>query len=1033
MSLTLALAGSGTWLVPSAQAVAPTVVAALAPPGSVSNAVLAPRSVLVPDQGCTSSGGTTTCDLYAKEQTGVVLTPGTPAVRVWSFTSGSGDPITAPVGPTLVVNEGQTVRLVLHNAVPGQSVALAMPQIDDFPQDAVGIATGEKTYEFHDTQPGTYLYEAGGSADGARQVAMGLMGALVVLPSPAGTAYGTQDTAYSDEGVIVMSDVDPGLNADPLGYDMRNFAPRYHLFNGKTYPSTDAIEVQGGKTALLRVINAGTVQHSIAVLGTEQSLIAESGRKLKYPYGVGAEIVPAGDTKDLLVSVPAAPGLKYAVYDPTMRLDNDGAVSSVSFGSSSYPNMVTFGGGLTFLQEGGVAAPTDVPPVVDTVAIAPPTRVSSGSLPFTATITDADSPIAGARFVVDDPAAPDISWTQLTTVVSGGFGTQTVTVSGTVPAAGLATGTHQLLVSATDATGYGASKSAAFQVDTTGPTVAALTPAKAFVNGSSALAFTGSATDVGGGRVLSATWKLDGTGTSTAATVTPGSGSGATFTGSIPAATLGGLTEGSHTIAARAVDDLGNAGADGPAPVAPSPVPGAAFVVDTTAPTVASVAVTPSPNNGSQGVAYDATSIEVRAVVSDANGANGSGVASGEGFIGTPPADASVRGFTMVTNTSGGPLAIVGTIPLSQLTSLPDGITRIYVRAVDKAGNWGSVVSGDLVLSRTATVSGLTLTPATASTAASVALAGTATTGAGQTVTAAEYFIDGNDPGAGLASKATLGPPAQTSPITATINVAGLTVGPHSVSVRARSSSGAWSPVVTTPLALNPLFADGFEAGPAGPVAPGAAAPWSSATATGTGVQLDRTAGASMTGTTGLAITLGNIDNLAWLSTPDNPEVPTVHVAFQLDRNTLRTQNRWVTVYRAMGRTGAAANTELFRVEYRRNGATTATAQVRLVVHTGNGAANTTTVPQNGQANLTAGANLIRVDWTSAAANQNRPTTLTVNGAATTRTGLNTSNRALTSSQLGVSQAPGTQPGNGTGQYSGSIYLDAFTSAFYGF
>jgi hypothetical protein len=123
-------------------------------------------------------------------------------------------------------------------------------------------------------------------------------------------------------------------------------------------------------------------------------------------------------------------------------------------------------------------------------------------------------------------------------------------------------------------------------------------------------------------------------------------------------------------------------------------------------------------------------------------------------------------------------------------------------------------------------------------------------------------------------------------------------------------------------------------------------------------------------------------------------------------------------------------NAERFRVEYSRNG-TGGTPQVRLVVSTGNN--GTSNVPATGAVNLIAGSNTIGIDWSSATSGQNRPTTLSVNGVATTRNGLNTSNRTVTSGQLGVSLNPGSAPNNATGSYGGILILDAFDSARYAF
>ncbi len=394
VSLALPLLGAGTLRAPGVMAataaVAPTTAVIAAAPSLVhAPAAALPTSVCPPD-----GDGVPTCELWAKAGT-TNLTATVTGVPIWSFVDSAAGNVTVPVGPTLVVTESSSpMSILLHNQVPTESVSLSLPQMDDFAEDTTGAASGsDAKYTFTPKRPGTFIYEAGGTCDGARQAAMGLVGALVVLPDPSGTAYGT-GTEYNNEQVIVISDVDPGLNANPGTYDMRNFQPHFRLFNGVAYPATTPIPVDAGGTTLLRMVNGGIVQHSIGVLGTTQTVIAESARKLKIPYGVAAENVTAGDTLDMLVKIPAAEGLKYAVYDSSMRLDNDGALGT--------GNVVNFGGGLTFLQASGAPPVNNSAPVVQSVTITPPTRVSTDdTCPSAPRITD-DTSVVAAEFVIDD-------------------------------------------------------------------------------------------------------------------------------------------------------------------------------------------------------------------------------------------------------------------------------------------------------------------------------------------------------------------------------------------------------------------------------------------------------------------------------------------------------------------------------------------------------------------------------------------------------------------------------------------------------
>ncbi len=111
--------------------------------------------------------------------------------------------------------------------------------------DLTGVAAGgTKIYTFTATNPGTFLYEAGLIPGKQHQVAMGMYGALVVKPSD-GTAYGTSATAFNEETLLVLSEFDTVLAVNPASFEMRNYAPRYFLINGKAYASPFAGDYSG--------------------------------------------------------------------------------------------------------------------------------------------------------------------------------------------------------------------------------------------------------------------------------------------------------------------------------------------------------------------------------------------------------------------------------------------------------------------------------------------------------------------------------------------------------------------------------------------------------------------------------------------------------------------------------------------------------------------------------------------------------------------------------------------------------------------
>ena len=165
-------------------------------------------------------------------------------------------------GPVLCVNQGDTVTVVLNNALP-EATSIMFPGIDNVLANgapaqpvfsggtltslvpAAAASGGSVTYSFVATNPGTYLYESG--TDVGKQVQMGLYGALVVRPAGhpdwAYNNHGAAFGQFSSEFVMLLSEIDPNLHsAVELGqpYDVTTLHPRYWLINGRSFPDTIA-------------------------------------------------------------------------------------------------------------------------------------------------------------------------------------------------------------------------------------------------------------------------------------------------------------------------------------------------------------------------------------------------------------------------------------------------------------------------------------------------------------------------------------------------------------------------------------------------------------------------------------------------------------------------------------------------------------------------------------------------------------------------------------------------------------------------
>jgi FtsP/CotA-like multicopper oxidase with cupredoxin domain len=269
-------------------------------------------------------------DLCAK--TGqLTLVDGT-TVDIWGFAQlGAGQTcadVTAQVpGPVLDVTAGDAVTITLHNEL-GEPASVELPGEAVAQGNAEAPAGLTATYAFTASSPGTFIYQSGSNA--GRQTAMGLYGAFVVRPTTSGRAYDAASTTYDTERMVVLSAVDPDLNAAPDIFDMRTFAPTYWLINGKSYPQTSDIHVPSGQRLLLRYVNAGFDNTTMALLGAHERVIAGDAFALANPFDADAQTIPAGATADAIMTVPATG--RFPLYNRQLHLTNGpGTLSTAGY------------------------------------------------------------------------------------------------------------------------------------------------------------------------------------------------------------------------------------------------------------------------------------------------------------------------------------------------------------------------------------------------------------------------------------------------------------------------------------------------------------------------------------------------------------------------------------------------------------------------------------------------------------------------------------------------------------------------------
>lgn len=283
----------------------------------------------------------------------IILPDGT-SHRIWAYrlSSAAAGSATIP-GPTLVVTAGDILRINLVNnltehtsiVIPGLRAETMTPvnfpggRVRSFTPEA-GPGGGTRTYRWLNTTAGTYLYESG--TDPSKQVQLGLYGAVIVRPASPGQAYASAATAFDNEIVMVLSEIDPSFHlavkegryvpGTPPELALPgqitstvDHKPKYFLINGLPYadPYAPLNAGQAGDTTLVRLLNAGLRTHVMTLQGMRMDSIAEDGNLLNYPKkDLFSEFIEPGQTRDLLLR-PTSPGL-YALYDRRQNVTDAG-------------------------------------------------------------------------------------------------------------------------------------------------------------------------------------------------------------------------------------------------------------------------------------------------------------------------------------------------------------------------------------------------------------------------------------------------------------------------------------------------------------------------------------------------------------------------------------------------------------------------------------------------------------------------------------------------------------------------------------
>jgi FtsP/CotA-like multicopper oxidase with cupredoxin domain len=213
-------------------------------------------------------------------------------------------------GPTLIVNQGETVTVNITNYGIPQPVSLV---VTGHEVTASGGTAGLLTqaaalyqtvnYTFTADQPGTYIYHSLDGPNPGLHVEMGLLGVLIVRPADFATnrsAYGALGTEYDQEFLYLLTEVDPDIHLEMSAGHYNHFtnADRYAkvwFVNGRVFPDlfeddysslfpnqpyAALAKAHPGDRVLVRTVNAGQDNHPFHYHGENLTFIARDGRIL---------------------------------------------------------------------------------------------------------------------------------------------------------------------------------------------------------------------------------------------------------------------------------------------------------------------------------------------------------------------------------------------------------------------------------------------------------------------------------------------------------------------------------------------------------------------------------------------------------------------------------------------------------------------------------------------------------------------------------------------------------------------------------
>jgi manganese oxidase len=190
-------------------------------------------------------------------------------------------------GPTIQVNQGDRVRIIVDNHLPeatsmhwhGFEIPIDMDGAPGSSQDPIAPG-GRFVYEFTLHQEGTYFYHS----HMAMQEMMGMIGAFVMHPK---NGYKPR---VDKDFVIILQEyaILPNITVP----NSMNMEFNWLTFNGKAGPATTPLIVRHGERVRIRLINLGMDHHPIHLHGHQFVVTGtEGGRQPESTWGPGNTVL----------------------------------------------------------------------------------------------------------------------------------------------------------------------------------------------------------------------------------------------------------------------------------------------------------------------------------------------------------------------------------------------------------------------------------------------------------------------------------------------------------------------------------------------------------------------------------------------------------------------------------------------------------------------------------------------------------------------------------------------------------------------